>query len=256
MKVISVPLQLKRLKEDPLGTIIDRIIALVAGILIPIPLSGEVIAQLKKPLLGFILTLIIFMFMALVVTGAAVILPLVIGTRAITGQANQYDLGNLSIPVDTSFGDTSVPRKNPFGGNGLDYSNITSYFLDPSYYLRFGKPHPAIDMVPSDEYYKKSEVFKNTGLVVVYSSISGTVNHYVDSNGGETVEITNLDNSFKVVYIHFKESLVNSGSLIKSGSPVGIMGDTGFSTGDHVHYEVRIKDGDTWKAVNPLNYIQ
>ncbi len=256
MNVARATLQLKRAKDDPLGTLLDRGVAIIVQSLIPIPLSGELVSRFKKPLVGLILTLLIFLFLAFIMVGTTVIIPVIVGTRIVNQQATEYDLGNLSIPIDSGFGDTPVPRKNPFGGTGLSYATITSYYLDPAYYLKFGKTHTAIDMVPSDEYYKSSNTYKETKLVVLFSSISGTVNQYVDSYGGETVEVTNLDNSFKVKYIHFSVPLVKSGSLIKSGTPVGIMGDTGFSTGDHVHYEVRIKDGDTWKPVNPLNYIQ
>jgi len=109
--------------------------------------------------------------------------------------------------------------------------------------------------VPSAEYLKNSQTYKEYKQVVVYSTVNGTARHYVDQFGGETVEVTSSDNAMKVVFIHFSQVLVESGEVI-AGTPLGIMGETGNATGEHVHYEVKIKDGDTWLAVNPLNYIK
>ena len=163
---------------------------------------------------------------------------------------------NTSVAADSSFVETSVPRQNPLGGPGLSFSTITAYFMDSAYYLQFDKPHTGIDLVPSSTYFSTSESYKSTGKINVFSTINGKVNYYVDSEGGETVEVTNSQGFLKVVFIHFSSVYVHTGDTVKAGTPLGIMGDTGFATGAHVHYEVRTKDGDNWLAVNPLNYIQ
>ena len=46
--------------------------------------------------------------------------------------------------------------------------------------------------------------------------------------------------------------LVQPGQVIHKGDIVGLMGSTGRSTGNHLHYEVRV-DG---RAVNPVPYLQ
>ncbi|MDH5631264.1 MAG: M23 family metallopeptidase, partial [Gammaproteobacteria bacterium] len=48
-----------------------------------------------------------------------------------------------------------------------------------------------------------------------------------------------------------KASLVKKGDIVKKGHKIAKMGNTGRSTGAHVHYEV-IKDGRT---INPLTYV-
>jgi len=52
-------------------------------------------------------------------------------------------------------------------------------------------------------------------------------------------------------YGHLQKILVKSGQQIKRGEIIGLLGNTGQSTGPHVHYEVRIKN----VPVNPLKYI-
>jgi hypothetical protein len=255
MKATTIPLNVKRIKDDPLGFITDKIIALVVNLLIPIPLAGEIAIYLKRPIMGMLVSLLIFALFMITVVGTIFMSPLLLGSSVLKSITSAFQ-NPSNIAIDISFGDTTVPKKSPFSGNGMSYLTVTAYFLDPAYYLQFGRNHTGVDMVPTQEYYKNSQTYQDTHRVVVFSTISGSVNQYVDQYGGETVEITNSDNTFKVLYVHFSTTLVNSGDSIKSGTPVGIMGDTGFSTGDHVHYEVKIKDGNTWRAVNPLNYIQ
>ncbi|MCG8567444.1 MAG: M23 family metallopeptidase [Desulfobacterales bacterium] len=52
-------------------------------------------------------------------------------------------------------------------------------------------------------------------------------------------------------YGHLKKILVKPGQRIKRGDVIGLLGNTGRSTGPHLHYEVRINGA----AVNPLKYI-
>ena len=52
-------------------------------------------------------------------------------------------------------------------------------------------------------------------------------------------------------YGHMKKLLVKPGQKVKRGDVIGLVGNTGKSTGPHVHYEVRING----TPVNPLKYI-
>lgn len=52
-------------------------------------------------------------------------------------------------------------------------------------------------------------------------------------------------------YGHLKKILVKRGQKIKRGDAIGLLGNTGRSTGPHVHYEVRLNG----TPVNPLKYI-
>lgn len=55
----------------------------------------------------------------------------------------------------------------------------------------------------------------------------------------------------KTRYAHAKALKVNVGDVVSKGEVIALMGNTGRSTGAHVHYEVLNKD----KQVNPRKYI-
>lgn len=61
-----------------------------------------------------------------------------------------------------------------------------------------------------------------------------------------------LDHEFgySTLYAHLYKSLVRVGQRVKRGDVIALVGNTGKSTGPHLHYEVRIND----KPVDPRNY--
>ena len=54
------------------------------------------------------------------------------------------------------------------------------------------------------------------------------------------------------VYGHLSKILVSEGQKVSGTTTIGLVGSTGMSTGNHLHFEVRING----KAQNPLNYLK
>jgi len=75
---------------------------------------------------------------------------------------------------------------------------------------------------------------------------------FVGRNGdfGKSIKIDH-GNGFVTVYAHADRLLVERGQAVRRGDVIGEIGNTGRSTGDHLHYEVR-QDG---RPVNPRTFI-
>ncbi|MEO0686911.1 MAG: M23 family metallopeptidase, partial [Cyanobacteria bacterium J06649_11] len=67
---------------------------------------------------------------------------------------------------------------------------------------------------------------------------------------GKTV-IINHGKGISTLYGHSSKLYVKSGENVKRGQPIAAIGSTGFSTGPHLHFEVR-KNGT---PVNPAKYL-
>ncbi|WP_352400240.1 M23 family metallopeptidase [Anaerotignum sp.] len=67
---------------------------------------------------------------------------------------------------------------------------------------------------------------------------------------GKVLEYETED-GYKVMYAHLSDVLVKPGEKIKQGEIVAKSGNTGLSTGPHLHYSLW-KDG---KLIDPLSYV-
>ena len=78
--------------------------------------------------------------------------------------------------------------------------------------------------------------------IVTYASRKGLMGNMVT-----------IDHGFGMLtrYGHLKKILKKKGSRVKRGETIALMGNTGRSTGPHLHYEVRLNG----VAVNPMNYF-
>lgn len=86
----------------------------------------------------------------------------------------------------------------------------------------------------------------------IYATADGTVGRAQRLGGyGNYVEIEH-GNAIETRYGHMSRFVVQSGQHVKKGDIIGYVGSTGRSTGNHLHYEVRI-DG---APVNPLPFVR
>jgi len=120
-----------------------------------------------------------------------------------------------------------------------DFTRISDYYgsrLDPF----TGKPkmHHGMDFTGPEG----SDIFVTGDGVVVEAGYSfyGYGNRVVVDHGF----------GYKTVYAHLKKIFVNEGQSLKRGQVIGSLGNTGRSTGAHLHYEVKLNN----IPINPINY--
>ena len=79
-----------------------------------------------------------------------------------------------------------------------------------------------------------------TVVLATYSASAG--NYIMISHGG----------SVYTVYMHLSSMSVSKGQTVSRGSTIGAVGSTGYSTGPHLHFGIRINGG----YVDPLSYVR
>ncbi|MUU48714.1 M23 family metallopeptidase [Helicobacter pylori] len=88
----------------------------------------------------------------------------------------------------------------------------------------------------------------------VYASASGVVG--LASKGwnggyGNLIKVFHPF-GFKTYYAHLNKIVVKTGEFVKKGQLIGYSGNTGMSTGPHLHYEVRFLD----QPINPMSFTK
>lgn len=133
------------------------------------------------------------------------------------------------------------PSLSEVQGNELFYLNNPSKnnVITSPFGLRWGgEKHHGIDIAGNigDPIFAAESGFAS---LVSYNSIYG---NYMKLNHGKGVE---------TLYGHCDVMFIKEGEYVTKGQIIGKIGNTGRSTGPHLHFEVRVNG----KADNPLNYV-
>lgn len=115
---------------------------------------------------------------------------------------------------------------------------LSSFRISSNYGQRWGRLHGGVDLVCS---VGTSVMASNTGVVVE----AGWNGSY-----GYTVLLAHSDGR-KTRYAHLSRILVSYGQNVTQGQVIALSGNTGNSTGPHLHFEMIINGA----RVNPLNYL-
>ena len=86
----------------------------------------------------------------------------------------------------------------------------------------------------------------------VIAPADGVIEYAGYNNGGfGKMIIVNHNYGFKTVYAHLNDYKVKIGDYVRKGEPIAVTGNTGRSTGPHLHYEVHYLG----RKLNPINFI-
>lgn len=156
---------------------------------------------------------------------------------------------NLEAPSRPSRGDSGSASSGESGRSqvsngdiysitgGVGYPITSGYGYRDGLYKGNGEFHPAIDIGAP----------YGSG---VYSLMSGTVVHAGWMNGYGNVVIVN-HGEISTLYAHNSKLLVSVGQQVQGGQQISVVGSTGWSTGPHIHFEVRDSRGE---KMDPTSY--
>ena len=150
------------------------------------------------------------------------------GQSNVVGQVNNSN-GTLGWPLPSGY---------------ARYSYITSYF-GPRKQPTAGAStnHGALDIGVSYQPLYAAEA----GIVVNSGWVSGYGNFIMIWHNGMGQIYT--------AYAHLSQRFVSAGQTVIRGQQIGVTGNTGITTGPHLHFEVRVGGSSSGCRVDPLNYI-
>lgn len=148
------------------------------------------------------------------------------------GDNDYYDNGEMLWPV---------PYKNSYISAGYGYYDPEG---DGTYTM-----HPAIDIVVRENgvnvSYGKNIIAAQSGKVLVrgYSDVGG---NYITIDHGD---------GYRTYYGHCSKIIASAGQYVEKGEVIACIGNTGYVTGPHVHFQVmQVKNGVV-NRLNPLNFV-
>jgi murein DD-endopeptidase MepM/ murein hydrolase activator NlpD len=154
------------------------------------------------------------------------------------GQPSKQTLSNEVVvePVDEV--EVIGTKEIPHVGTGTFAWPAVGGYVSSKMGPRWGRNHDGIDIArPSDYTIKASDNGK-----VTFTGPDGTYGNKV---------VVSHNNGYETVYAHLASISVSVGQTVAQGQKLGIMGNTGRSTGIHLHFEV-YKNG---ALINPLSVL-
>ena len=107
-----------------------------------------------------------------------------------------------------------------------------------SAYYGDGRGHKGVDLAAD----KGAPIYAVSGGTVTYSGYDGNYGYSVVIDHG---------NGLKTRYAHASALCVSKGKTVLQGEVIAYVGSTGYSTGNHLHFEVMVNG----TRVNPISYI-
>ncbi|MDJ0597266.1 MAG: M23 family metallopeptidase [Crocosphaera sp.] len=168
----------------------------------------------------------------LIIAGVSVCLSLVSHSLVVASGEEATGVKLRPLPSDRYLPQTPISSR---GYIWPSQGNLTSGFGK-----RFDKLHTGVDIAAAIG----TPIVAAASGVVVFAGWS-------NKGLGYQVSIRHSDGNVSV-YGHNQRLLVTSGQTVERGQQIAEMGSTGFSTGPHLHFEIR--PGGR-KAVNPMAFL-
>lgn len=170
-----------------------------------------------------------------------------------------------SVGVDILIQESSKNSGGPFtsspAGTRDELILRTDRYLDTLQDVPLGAPVPGVmtsrfgwrtDPINSKRAYHRGVDIRGRMGTEVKATADGKVIRQLYDKGDGNFVLIDHGNGFRTKFAHLKKSLVKKGDLVTRGQVIGLVGNSGRSTGPHVHYEIHYDD----KIVNPTRFVR
>lgn len=161
-------------------------------------------------------------------------------------KANSNSGGPFIAPIDTI---------------GKDLLFRSDQYIEAIHFLPLGRPVPGhvtsrfghrTDPVNGRKGYHTGVDLKGRiGQKIVATADGKVTKSFVNGSYGQYIEIRH-GNGYTTKFAHLSKRLVKRGERVKRGQTIGAVGNTGRSTGSHLHYEVCLNH----KPINPSKFMR
>lgn len=96
--------------------------------------------------------------------------------------------------------------------------------------------------------------FKAKKNTPIFATADGIVSYVQPRNIGDFGRVIKIEHNygFQTIYAHLNKTNVKIGDIIRKGDKIGLSGNSGRSTGPHLHYEIKYVS----KQLNPREFIR
>jgi len=142
--------------------------------------------------------------------------------------AEGLEVANRPPPPPPPPARASRSRTDPVTGKEVSFARPGTGRLTSQYGRRWGRLHAGIDLAAG----VGAPVFAVTHATVLSAGYEGGY--------GRAVRLLHDDGTTSV-YGHLSQTLVSDGERVEAGKQIGKEGNTGHSTGPHLHFEIRVE---------------
>lgn len=161
-----------------------------------------------------------------------------------------YEPPTTAPPSTNNTGNNSGSGNNSTGTTSSNV-NTSGGWVVPCSYTSITSPfgYRKAPTSGASTYHQGVDLDTGTGWPVV-ATRAGTAYTAYSSAAGNYITIDHHD-GFRSVYMHLSGFSISNGTVVSAGQQIGLTGNTGVSTGDHLHFGISLNG----VFVNPCQYV-
>ncbi len=128
----------------------------------------------------------------------------------------------------------TLMTKQKYVGGSMTWPVPSSYRITSSFGMR---KHP---ILRKNKMHTGVDIGADKGASIVAANSGTVIMAHYDKNGYGNMVVIDHGGGITTLYAHAGKLLVKVGDKVKSGQTIAKVGSTGLSTGNHLHFEVRV----------------